>query len=102
MARRVCNVAGCPTITDGPRCDEHARPNANARGYGSRHQGTRASWQARIDAGETVTCWRPDCDTVLTGRAWHLGHDDLDRSITRGPECTPCNLSAAGRNSHMS
>lgn len=27
----------------------------------------------------------------------HLGHDDHDRSITRGPECVECNLTAAGR-----
>ena len=31
---------------------------------------------------------------------WHLGHADHDRGITMGPECTLCNLSAAGKASH--
>ena len=42
---RVCNVPGCGTLTDQPRCDTHrraaeqARGNATARGYTSpRHR----------------------------------------------------------------
>ena len=103
MARRVCAEAGCPLITDSTRCPDHTRAKDKARGtttqrgYGSQHQGARAAWQRRIDAGEQVTCWRPNCTERITGRTWHLGHDDLDRSITRGPECVRCNLKAAGR-----
>jgi len=102
MARRVCNVADCATITDGPRCDEHARPNANARGYDAAHQRESRMWIAKVRAGELVLCWR--CEQPITDPSdCHLGHDDLDRSITSGPEHgRHCNLSAAGRNSHMS
>jgi hypothetical protein len=76
-----------------------AKPRASTtqRGYGHRHQKLRARWQARIDAGETITCWRPDCSNRITGTDWHLGHDDDDRSKYRGPECVQCNLSAAAR-----
>lgn len=97
MARSICPKPGCPNLTP---CTTHARPNANARGYNNTHQKLRAAWQRRIDDGEHVTCWRPDCDTTITGRAWHLGHDDYDRAITRGPECIPCNLGHAGRSAH--
>ena len=44
MARRVCNVAGCPTITDKGRCPAHAkvadqaRGTAAQRGYGVEHR----------------------------------------------------------------
>ena len=109
MSRRVC--LDCPTIYDphergarAGRCPDCARQADRARGtreqrgYGAEHQRTRADWQRRIDAGEHVTCWR--CGAPITGREWHLGHADQDRSITRGPECTLCNLSAAGKASH--
>jgi hypothetical protein len=106
MSLRVCTVPGCPTLVqaDAPRgrCPQHrrewdkARGTRTNRGYGPDHQRLRATWQARIDAGEHITCWR--CGTTLTGRTWHLGHDDHDRATYRGPECAPCNLSAAGRN----
>lgn len=103
MAKRVCAEPGCPTLTTTTRCPTHTRQRdrdrgtRQQRGYDAAHDQQRAAWQARIDSGERVTCWRPDCPTVLTGRAWHLGHDDHDRSITRGPECIPCNLRHAGQ-----
>ena len=102
MARKVCAEPGCPVLTDTTRCPTHtrardkARGTKQARGYGAEHDQLRVAWQRRIDAGEHVTCWRPDCDTTLHGRAWHLGHDDHDRTVTRGPECIPCNLRHAG------
>ena len=102
MAKRVCAEPGCPVLTTTTRCTTHtrtqdkARGTRQARGYDAAHDKLRASWQRRIDAGEHVTCWRPDCHAILTGRTWHLGHDDHDRAITRGPECTPCNLRHAG------
>ena len=107
MAKRVCLEPGCPVITDGSRCTEHARAKDKARGtrqqrgYDAGHDALRASWQRRIDAGEHVTCWRPTCNRTITGRAWHLGHDDVDRHITHGPECISCNLTAAGKASHI-
>ena len=106
MAKRVCAEPGCPTLTHTTRCPTHtrakdqARGTRQARGYDAEHQRIRATWQARIDAGEHITCWRPDCNTVLTGRAWHLGHHD--NRTHAGPECVACNLSHAGRASHIS
>lgn len=44
MAGRVCNVHGCPTISDKPRCPAHAkaadqaRGTATQRGYGVEHR----------------------------------------------------------------
>lgn len=95
----------CPRIlTNGDRyCERHAaayearRGTPTQRGYGAAHTRLRATWQARIDAGETIHCWRPDCDTRLAGRIWQLGHDDHDRSQYRGPECIPCNTKHGGR-----
>lgn len=105
---RVCKEPGCPTlIADGTyrgECPTHRREadknrgTRAERGYGAGHQAARRAWQAKIDAGEDVRCWR--CGTPIRSTAWHLGHDDVDRSVTRGPECVPCNLAAAGRASH--
>lgn len=53
-----------------------------------------------IERGELVLCAR--CGRrILTADDMHLGHDDTDRTITRGAECAACNnLSAAGRSGH--
>ena len=107
MAKRVCTrcksiydprttgsrAGRCPTCS---RAHDKARGSREERGYGAAHQATRAAYQARMDAGEVLTCWR--CLLPIVG-AWHLGHDD-DRTITRGPEHARCNLSAAGKASH--
>ncbi|GAA2008014.1 hypothetical protein GCM10009719_17110 [Nocardioides kribbensis] len=103
---RVCAEPGCPVLGDKTRCAEHrrereqARGNAAARGYGADHRRLRAGYQRRMDAGERFTCWRCAAEGrphEVDPRAWHLGHDDHDRSIYRGPECATGNLSAAGR-----
>ena len=105
MAVRVC--LDCHRIGDWTRgrCPEHSRAKDAARGtraqrgYDAVHDRLRAHWQRRIDNGERVTCWRPDCTNVLTGRDWHLGHHD-DRTHA-GPECTRCNLHHAGKATHI-
>jgi hypothetical protein len=52
-----------------------------------------------VATGE-VSCWR--ClEPILPGADFHLGHDDNDRTIIRGPEHPLCNLSAAGKASHQ-
>ena len=88
----------CPTCA---RTADQARGTRTDRGYGPQHQALRTHWQQRINAGELVPCWRcADTDTphlIRPGDTWHLGHDDHDRTITRGPECWQGNLSAAGR-----
>lgn len=104
---RVCAKPGCPTIVDAKAyrglCPTHRaerdreRGTAAQRGYDANHRRTRAWWQAKIDSGTIVTCWR--CHKRILGRRWHLGHSD-DRTEYRGPECEPCNLSAAGKAAH--
>lgn len=109
-AARVCAEPGCPTIVTSTayrgRCDTHRRQwdqqrgTTTQRGYGANHQQERVAWQRRIDSGELIFCWRCG-EQIQQGAGWHLGHDDVDRSITRGPEHDRrCNLSAAGRASH--
>jgi hypothetical protein len=71
------------------------RGSTSERGYGAAHQRLRAQWAPRVEAGE-VDCWR--CEKPIEpGSPWHLGHDDVDRSITRGPEHDACNLGSAAR-----
>ncbi len=102
---RVCNQVGCPIlipkITRDGRCPDHRRQrerqrgSASTRGYGRLHQSIRAEYQGRMDRGELFECWR--CGIELDPSAWHLGHDDGDRSRYQGPECIPCNTATAGR-----
>lgn len=66
-----------------------------SRGYGSRHQRLRRQWDTTVQRGE-AHCWR--CHTWLPpGQPWHLGHDPVDRSVYRGPECPRCNTSDAAK-----
>lgn len=105
-AKRVCNVVDCPELTDSGRCDEHRREHDRTRGttyqrgYDRTYDRTRRRWQQRLDAGEPITCWRGLCGNPIDPHHWHLGHDDHDRAVIRGPECPSCNLAAAGRASH--
>jgi hypothetical protein len=102
MAKRVCAEPGCPTLTDKPRCDTHtkardkARGTRQQRGYDAAHDREAKAWRAKVANGEQVPCWR--CGEPITDPTdCHLGHDDHDRSITRGPEHgRGCNLRAAG------
>ena len=103
MAKRVCAEPGCPTLTDKTRCVEHTRQRDKARGtrqqrgYDAEHDRMAQEWRAKVARGERVICWR--CGERITDPSdCHLGHDDHDRSITRGPEHgRRCNLAAAGR-----
>lgn len=98
----------CPAL--GPwtrgRCPAHdrardkARGTRQQRGYDTIHDQARAEAVAQLRAGHALTCWR--CGQPITDEHdMHIGHDDHDRDITRGPEHATCNLSAAGRISHM-
>ena len=106
MAKRVCAEAGCPQLTNTTRCPTHTRAKDKARGtrqqrgYDAAHVKEAAAWRAKIARGEHVTCWR--CGLPITDPDdCHLGHDDRDRSITRGPEHgRACNLRAAGKAAH--
>lgn len=104
---KVCARPGCgvlvPPAAYRGLCPEHRaqrdreRGTAAQRGYGAEFRATRAAWADRISAGERVICWR--CEERV-GLDFHLGHDDHDRAIIRGPEHALCNLRAAGRASH--
>lgn len=94
----------CPRlIPAGTRyCPTHAREyeakrgTSTQRGYGPTHQALRARWAPQVATG-TVRCWRCG-ELIRADEPWDLGHDDNDRSITRGPEhAARCNRSAAGR-----
>jgi len=101
MAKRVCAEHGCPELTDTTRCPTHTRQADRARGkraHGSgsdwQHTKLRRSYQRAMNAGKAFNCWR--CGGPIDPNDWHLGHDDHDRTIYRGPEHPLCNLRAAG------
>jgi hypothetical protein len=72
--------------------------STHSRGYGRAHQKLRNHWRPLVEAGGVV-CWR--CGLVIDPEdAWHLGHDDHDRGVYRGPEHVGCNL--GGRNARYS
>lgn len=64
------------------------------RGYGADHVRRTRVWRRKIDAGG-VECWRCG-QPIPPGAAFHLGHDDDDRSVYRGAEHPLCNTRAAG------
>ena len=103
-AKKICAKPGCPVIADGSYCTEHARANDKARGtreqrgYGPEHQALRRQWAPLVATGN-IDCAK--CDTpIQAGQPWHLGHND-DRTAWTGPEHSHCNLSDAGKRSHM-
>ena len=106
MRKRVCRIVGCPTIIPGDAyrglCDQHRkqrdqqRGTRAQRGYDAAYDRARRDYKRRIDAGETILCWR--CSKPVSAD-FHLGHDD-DRNII-GPEHPDCNLRAAGIASHQ-
>ena len=96
MAWRVCPTPGCPHLVEPPArtCNAHQRTTTQ-RGYGLAHKRLRAKWARKVALGD-VDCWR--CEQRISPlEPFDLGHDDDDRSITRGPEHRACNRSTAGR-----
>jgi hypothetical protein len=90
-----CREAGQTRRARSRRRYEARRPSAAERGYDAAHWRERAKWVPLVERGE-VDCWR--CGRwIPPGSVWHLGHDDRDRSVYRGPECVPCNCATTGR-----
>lgn len=106
MAKRLrmstCAEGGCPKLTSNTRCPEHTRSKDRARGtrqqrgYDADYDATRRAYQQRMDDGEVFMCWRcPELGRpphLVDPTDWHLGHDNDDRSIIRGPQCSWSNL----------
>lgn len=70
---------------------------ARQRKYdGAEHQAAKRAFTQLVAAG-LARCWRPGCGRVLKPGRWHVGHDDHRVNVIRGPECVPCNLTAAAR-----
>lgn len=60
------------------------------------HPQRRAALVAQFKRDGYLVCWRCG-ESILSLDDMHVGHDDFDRSITRGPEhARRCNLRAAG------
>lgn len=83
------------------RKDTAAERARNAEYASPAYRAQRRALKVEVDAGRGF-CWR--CGGhIPPGAAWHLGHDDHDRSIIRGAEhprrSRSCigNLSAAAR-----
>lgn len=102
-AAKVCSKPGCPTLTAGGCCPDHAREADRARGtrqqrgYGPDHFARRRRWAPRVATG-LVRCSR--CGERITkGQPWALDHAD-DRASYRGPSHATCNNSAGGRAAH--
>ena len=85
------------------RAHDQARGTRQQRGYDAAYDRAHRDYQRRMDAGERFVCWRCLEERGVRhhvdprpGR-WHLGHDDQDRSVIRGPECPAGNLATSGR-----
>lgn len=57
------------------------------------HRAARAYWTPIVAAGQ-ARCWRPTCRKTLVPGRWHVGHDDHQVTVIRGPECDTCNRKA--------
>jgi len=64
------------------------------RGYGAAHKILRAN-AARVVQSGRATCCRRDRRPIAPTEAFHLDHDDDDRSRYRGVSHAVCNLRAA-------
>jgi 5-methylcytosine-specific restriction protein A len=87
MPKRVCNVTGCPTLTEGtPRCTHHtrtadrARGTARQRGYDRTHQ---------RDFREAVLARNPWCTLCRRQPATVADHHPLDRRTLQARGLNP-------------
>lgn len=76
---------------------------ARAKDYNSaEYKRTARALAVLVESGNGF-CWRcrgwinPEPRDRYGRRLWHVGHDDNDRTIIRGPEHGRCNTSSAAR-----
>lgn len=107
MAKRVCNVHGCATLTDGAgRCDDHARAAERTRGTAAQRG---YDHQHRTRFREGVLARHPWCTVCHTEPStvadhWPLsrrqlvdqGHDPNDPAHGRGL-CHDCHSSETAK-----
>lgn len=111
MPLRPCLDCGRP----GPasRCDscrstknrerDAQRGTSAQRGYGTEHQGERATWAPAVAAGLVICRRAPfglcvaDAPTIQPGEEWHLGHPDAACPAPKAPEHMVCNVGAPRR-----
>lgn len=104
-ALKVCAQPGCATPTAKSYCTQHTRERDKARGtttqrgYGAAHQRARQQAKPAVEAGQVLCarCRQP----IAPGEPWQLDHSDEDRTKYLGPSHKLCNLSAAGKRSHL-
>jgi hypothetical protein len=107
-AMRVCSEPGCPELTQGGRCPDHARAyeqkrgRRQARGYTAVHDRLRARWKPKVERCEVdcqeVVCLMP-IRRILPGQPWHLCHDRKTGEYL-GPGHVRCNTSEGGKAAH--
>lgn len=73
--------------------EQARRASYNTAEY--RAAGKQAGHLVRSGQAHCWRCHRPIPTWATRGPHWVVGHDDHDRRIIRGVECTPCNRKAA-------
>lgn len=76
MAMRVCNVHGCPTISDKPRCPAHTKAADQARGTPTQ-RGYVAEHRKRFREG--VLAKHPICQVCRRARSTVADHYPLSK-----------------------
>lgn len=96
----ITATSRCPGCTSARgKVRDRQRGTRQQRGYDAAHEADRRGWTPAVAAGH-VACWRCG-DPIQPGEPWDLGHDDRDRTVTRGPEhANRCNRKAGGQASH--
>lgn len=92
---RVIGRIYCPEHeAERQRLMARRRPGTTARGYDTQHRADRLAWEPAVATGQ-VPCRRCQ-QPIEVGQAWHMGHDDTDRTLPALPEHTSCNVTAGG------
>jgi hypothetical protein len=64
-----------------------------AKYQSAEHKAARKHYKTLVERGVILRCWR--CGARIVPGNWHVGHDDVNVNLIRGPECATCNKKAA-------